>query len=272
MAIAFVPIPVPKFSPNHLALAEVCATEIWNGYDYQSGKASDISDEDLLLMFSVPTFIQYKNAKTTRSFTELEPRELIRAARLKALFRSNQPTDFQSAIASYRTTAFAIYKQMKQGKPVLAHPYDYATQAILSWSVKFVSNPNVSLNGNHRVPLACRILFFAMPDMMVFNYSNGLSKAMRFQKRPQAAIPNFNKYLYEGLILNFSLIKELKMPEPKSLPEEVWLAANQGGWWHRRVLDLALLLHFNLVTATPQLQTKGRQLAAQWAATKKAKP
>jgi len=243
--------------------------ELWNGLDYQTGKELDASDEDLLVMFATPTFAMYKSSSTNQTISEADIRELIRVARLKALFRSEQPTDFKGAIAAYRTTALAIYSGFKKKTLTLANPYDYATKATLDWSVKFVNNTSVSLNGNHRVPLACRILFFAMPDMMVFNFSNGLAiKKMRLQSRPQAAILNFNKYLYEGLQLNTVLLKNLDMPKPSTLSEDIWVAANKGGWWQRRVLDLALLLHFGLVSATPQLQTKGRQLAARWSAKK----
>jgi hypothetical protein len=269
MAKALAHIPVPKFSANELALAEVCSVELWNGLDYQTGKELDASDEDLLVMFSTPTFAMYKSLSTNQTISEANIRELIRVARLKALFRSEQPTDFKGAIAAYRITALAIYSGFKKKTLTLANPYDYATKATLNWSVKFVNNTSVSLNGNHRVPLACRILFFAMPDMMVFNFSNGLAiKKMRLQSRPQAAILNFNKYLYEGLQLNTVLLKNLDMPKPSTLSEDIWVSANKGDWWQRRVLDLALLLHFGLVSATPQLQTKGRQLAARWSAKK----
>lgn len=272
MPKAFAHVPVPKFSASEIALAEVCAAELWNGLDFQTGKELNVSDEDLLVMFATPTFAMYNSTTTKQTFSEPDIRELIRVAQLKALFRSEQPTDFQGAIASYRTTALAIYSGWKKSTLKLANPYDYATQATLDWSVKFVNNTGVSPNGNHRVPLACRILFFSMPDMMVFNFSNGLAiKKMRLQSRPQAAIPYFNKYLCEGLQLNNALLKNLDMPKPTTLSEDIWLAANKGDWWQRRVLDLALLLHFGLVTATPQLQTKGRQLAARWAA-KKATP
>ena len=271
MGTAFRHIPVPKFSANHLALAEVCAIDLWNGFDYQTGKECDLSDEDLLVMFATPTFAMYQSTTTRQTLTELDMRELIRVAQLKALFRSAQTTDFQGAISAYRATALAVYSGWKKKRLKLANNYDYATQAILDWSVKFVNNSSTSLNGNHRVPLACRILFFAMPDMMVFNFSNGLAKKMRFQSRPQAAIPIFNKYLCDGLQLNKVLLKKLEMPKPTVLSEDIWTEAKKGDWWQRRVLDLALLLHFGLVSATPQLQTKGRQLAARWA-TMKSKP
>ena len=269
MTKVFTHIPVLQFSANQLALAEVCAMELWNGYDYQTGKVCGVSDEDLLVMFATPTLAIFKNTRTRQTITELDIRELIRVAKLQALFRSTQATDFQGAIAAYRTTALAVYSGWRKKTIRLANPYDYATRATLDWSVKFVNNTSASINGNHRVPLACRILFFAMPDMMVFNFSNGLAKQMRLQSRPQAAIPYFNKLLSDGLQLNKALLSNLEMPKPTVLAEDIWQLANKGDWWKRRVLDLALLLHFGIASATPQLQTKGRQLVARWAAKKK---
>jgi len=268
MPNAFAHIPVPTCSANHLALAEVCALDLWNGFDYQTGKKCDVSDEDLLIMFATPTFAMYKSKRSKQAFTELEIRGLIRLANLKGLFRSTQPTDFQGAIAAYRTTALSAYTGWKKKTIPLANPYDYATRATLDWSVKFVNNPNVSLNGNHRIPLSCRILFFAMPDMMVFNFSRGLATKMQLHTRPQAAIPYFNKLLFDGLTLNEALLDNLNMPKPTKLNEDIWLSAKKGDWWQRRVLDLALLLHFGIMSATPQLQTKGNQLAASWATRK----
>jgi hypothetical protein len=111
-------------------------------------------------MFSTPTFAMYKSARTKQQLTELDIRELIRVARLKALFRSEQPTDFQGAIAAYRSTALATYTGSKKKTLPLANPYDFATKATLDWSVKFVNYLSVSRNGNHRVPLACRMSVF----------------------------------------------------------------------------------------------------------------
>lgn len=92
MAKAFSHIPVPIFSANQLALAEVCAIDLWNGFDYQTGKECDVSDEDLLVMFATPTFAMYRSTRTRQTLTELDMRELIRITQLKALFRSAQPT------------------------------------------------------------------------------------------------------------------------------------------------------------------------------------
>lgn len=270
MPLGLTHIKVPKFSPQTMALAEVCALELWNGIDYKTGKNLDASDEDFLYMFARPTQAIYKNPNTTQSLKEVDIRELIRVANLKALFRSHQPTDFAGAISAYQSTAMTTYTGWRNKTLALPDPYSYATKATLDWSLQFVNNTSgISINGNHRVPLACRILFFSMPDMMVFNFSNALAKGMCLQSRPQAALPYFNKYLFEGLLLNSKLLSKLKMPQPKILNLEDWQMVKNGNWWERRVLDLALLLHFNLVRPTSTLQIAAKQLSANWSSSKK---
>lgn len=263
MAKAFQPIPVPKFTLTQLVLADLCAREIWNGISYETGKELEASDEELLYFFASPVFSLYNNPKSRQLFTELDIRLLIRSARLKALFQTSNGTDFKQGISTFKSTAFQTYKGWKNGTLTLSAE-GYATKATLDWSYKFVKNLNTTAaTGNHRVPLANRILFFALPDMLIFNFSNGLAKKMQLQSRPQAALPYFNKLLNDGLTLNSQLLSKFDMPAPTVLSEEIWAAANNGDWWKRRVLDLALLLYFGATSTTPSLQSQARQLAAQ---------
>ena len=60
-----------------LALAEVCAVEPWNGFNYQTGKEFDIFDEDLLVMFSMPTFAVYKSARTRQQLGFVDSRAFV---------------------------------------------------------------------------------------------------------------------------------------------------------------------------------------------------
>jgi hypothetical protein len=57
-----------------------------------------------------------------------------------------------------------------------------------------------------RVPLASRVLFYGMPDLMVFNYSGGLAKAMNIRSRTKSAIGVFNKIMSDGLVENKVLL------------------------------------------------------------------
>ena len=97
--------------------------------------------------------------------------------------------------------------------------------------------------------------------MLLFNFSNELAEAMLFQKRPQAAIPFFMETLHTGLILNNGL-HSMELPPPNIMGSVLYKKIQKTAWWQRRVLDLALLLHFGVVSARPQLHTKARQIVA----------
>lgn len=251
--------PVPKFSAYQVKLAELCALDLWNGIDYETGKQMEVSDEELLVDFAIPFQLMVRNPSTVNGITEASIRRLIRVAKLKALFRSTQPTDFVAGIKTITSQVVPVYKGWRN-KTLKLSPTGYGLNAILDLGAGFVTNPNPTKRGNYRVPLASRLLFFALPDMLVFNYSNALSDAMLFQKRPQVAIQFFMETLEQGLITNKVLFTKLKMPAPKLLGAVMWKRINQYKWWQRRVLDLALLLHFGVVSARPALRTRARQL------------
>lgn len=243
---------VPTFSLYQIRLAHLCAWHLWDGLDFETGKPAECSDEELLFKFAVP-FQQTRAIPTRNHITEQNIRQLIRVGRLKALFRSANPTDFQKGIKTIKKSTIPIYNDWRFSKRRLT-PTGYATKAILELGMGFVNQTHSSsINGNYRVPLASRVLFFAVPDMLVFNYSNGLGKAMNFQSRPQAAIPYFNKEMHEGLKRNHALLSKFKMPPPVYLDYEMWERIKKYRWWQRRVLDIALLLHFNVAHAHPDL-------------------
>jgi hypothetical protein len=267
MATGFTPLPVPKFSASQIALAHVCAESLWSGYEYQTGKLMRYSEEEYMQLFASRT-IQIANASTTRLKLSISViKDLMIDAGLKALYRSTLETDFNLAVNTYQARAVKHYSDWKNKTSPIFLPYAYATQAELNWGAGFVNNPSgVTRNGNYRVPLASRVLFFSMPDMMVFNFSNSLAKKMQFQSRPQAAVGGYNRIMSEGLERNKLLLNKLTMPMPTLLSKDIWKAAKKANWWHRRVMDLALLMHHGLVMATPDLQTKGKALAAKWRA------
>ena len=106
-------VEIPKFNTKQLALAQICALELWNDFDYQNSKEFDVSDEDLIAMFSTPTFAIRKSARTRSIITGLDIRDLLPLAILKAFFRSEIPNYFQGAISAYRSTSLATYTCFK---------------------------------------------------------------------------------------------------------------------------------------------------------------
>jgi hypothetical protein len=235
---------------------------LWNEIDFEIGNANHISDEDLLHRFAMPVQALLKNPSTKQQITEHDIRALIRVAGLKPLFRSSNPTDFQAGILKFGVTVFPLYKDWLSGNQA-SNQLGVTGKITLDWSPTFVVNVSGhTVNGNHRVPIAVRILFFALPDMMFFNFSNDLSKAMQLQTRPQAALPNFNQYLFQGIIDTKNELDKLKMPAPTIMTSKLLAKAEQNGWWQRRVLDLALLLHFNKISCNPLHRNTAAHIAS----------
>lgn len=246
MATGRLPIPVPKFTAFEIKQAELCATALWEGIDFRTNKLM-ISDQLLLNNFFV-SFQRLVRRPTLPSIITIpQLQELIRVAELKAMYRSTLPLDFNKGISSITTQVVPIYKASVGMQP--AHTrLNAGVKAVMDLSICWVNNPKKSLNGNYRVPFSSRILFYCTPELMVFNFSNELAKKMQLQSRPQAALPQFNKLLEEGLQLNAVLLGKLKLPGRSALTESNWNKINKTDWWQRRVLDLALLIKFRIST------------------------
>jgi hypothetical protein len=259
MPTAKTPKPVPKLSKQTICIAHCAAVELWEGRDYETGKEIIRSDEEFLSYYSSVTFGLLKNKKPT-AYSRNEIHNLIVQAKLKALYRSTLPTDIPQAIKSYKSVPFKNYKDWKAGKLKLSSSYECGTKAALDWSPKFVNSVAPSLNGNHRVALSNRILFYAMPDIEIYNFSNGLCSKLNLQTRPQAALPHYNKMMHEGFVRNQLLLNILIAPKGTFINKNHYKKCLAADWWKRRVFDLALLIHFGIAKTTPEVRRKGRAL------------
>jgi hypothetical protein len=259
MAKAGLPLAVPKLSPYEVKLAELCALDLWDGIDYQTGEHIE-RDEVFLGNFSSPAASLYSGRRTTLNVSVQDLHNFVIVAGLKIQYQTSNGTDLAKGIKAFNTTVLPSYTTWKK-RTTTQSSVDLVTKAVLDWSPTFVKNPNTgSRVGNHRISIACRFLFYAYPDFPVFNFSDALSESLNLQKRPQAAIPYFNEILAQGMITNRVLLAKTVMPQPTSMSLVLWKRAEKNGWWKRRVLDLALLLHFRCMTARVELQREARRL------------
>lgn len=249
---------VPLFTIDELRLAHLCALELWEGREFDTGKTAYLSDEELLHEFSLRFNAAKANPNTLVQIDEDLVRELIRVARLKALYRSSSKMNFANATNTIANDIVNSYNNwMANQAGLVAHAQ--TTQSILDLAAGFVDQPpNINSPKYFRVALASRVLFFAVPEMLFFNFSNGLNKAMNFQSQPQAAISIFNRELFDGLQRNDVLLSRCPMPNQTILSSKTWNDAKSNGWWKRRVLDIALLLHFNVAFARHDLVLMAR--------------
>ncbi len=240
---------VPTFTIDELRLAHLCALELWEGREFDTKKTAYRSDEELLHEFSLRFNATKANANTLLQIDEDLVRELIRVARLKALYRSTSKMNFVNASNTIAISTVNLYNNWVANHATLIS-HQQTSRAVFDLAAGFVNQPpNIITPKYFRVSLASRVLFFAVPEMLFFNFSNGLNKAMNFQSQPQKAITIFNRELFDGLLRNDVLLSRCHMPQPKILSAQTWNAANSNGWWKRRVLDIALLLHFKVAYA-----------------------
>ena len=125
-------------------------------------------------------------------------------------------------------------------------------------SGKALVSTKVNTNAGYRVALASRILFFALPQVKLFNFSQDLSDALQLQSRPQVAIYNFQEIFDAGLRSNRSRLNKITPPASLGIIDGSVYDENlvNGDWWQRRVLDLAVKLHFSTVTPINPLPPK----------------
>lgn len=245
MAISNQPLTVPLFTLDEIRLAHLCAIKLWEGIDFQKNKETELTDEELLSKFSIGIQRGISNP-TVNQFIEEDIRDLIRVLSMKVIYRNRYKIDFQGGIDAINAEVIPVYLNYL-GNTGILNSIDCATAAVLNLGTKFVDQTNAKMPwGRSRASLAVRILFFALPDMMVFNFSKKLSHAMKFPAPTQRAIPEFNKILADGLILNDAFLTRCPMPSPKVLSPNTWQIANNNGWWKRRVLDIACLNYFKV--------------------------
>jgi hypothetical protein len=271
MAKGRLPLAVPKLTPYEVKLGELCALDLWDGINYQNGKHIT-RDELFLTNFSTPASQLYSGRRNTLNVAVTDFHEFVVVAGLKSQYQTSNGTDLGKGISAFDSMVVPPYRTWRTGNTTQSSA-DLVTKAVLDWCPTFVKNPNIGTkDGNHRVSLACRFLFYAFPDFPVFNFSKALQKALILQTRPQDAFPNFNRIMAQGLITNRVLLGKTVMPQPSIMSVALWKRAETNGWWKRRVLDLALLLHFGSMTARVELQKEARILTRPKPKPKKVKP
>jgi hypothetical protein len=259
MAKANQHLSVPLLSPYAIKLAELCAIDLWEGIDYETGNHI-VRDELFLGNFATPASSLYSKRSNTLNVSIQDFHTFVIVAGLKSQYQTSTGTDLAKGISAFDSAVLPAYTTWRKKKKTQS-PVELVTKAVIDWSPSFVKNPNkASRVGNHRISIASRFLFYAYPDFPVFNFSKALSKSLNLQYASQAAIPYFNEILAQGMITNRVLLAKTVMPQPTSMSLVLWKRADKNGWWKRRVLDLALLLHFRCKTARVELQREARRL------------
>ena len=245
------PLIIPRLSQTVIDKAEHCARLIWFGTSYLTGKPQT-SDELLLQEFSRPVNDLFTGQTNSVAFSRSAIHDLMVVGGRKALFRTQHQLDFQQFETILETNLFSL----QQSSP--ATITNLQLSEFVKNSGKALVSTKVKTNAGYRVALASRILFFALPQVKLFNYSQDLSNALQLQSRPQVAIYNFQEIFDAGLRSNRSRLNKITPPASLGIIDGSVYDENlvNGHWWQRRVLDLAVKLHFNIVTPINPLPPK----------------
>ena len=252
MAVAKSKKPVPKFSAKEIKLANACAVLIWNGVSYESGKEI-LSDRDLLIYFSHELAKNHLSSSHRLNLSRAMLHDLIIVSLLKPMYRKQNELSY-SNMENYLRRDFQKFIKAINTSKNSEEKLEHASQLVRETG-KAVVLPNVSAKAGYRIPFASRLLFFAAPQILIFNYANRLAeKKMNYQSRPHYAYKDYAFDLLGGLRKNWAELSKYSIPTKEPLKAEADIKiAYKTHWWARRVLDIALLIRFGVFKPIPDV-------------------
>jgi len=243
--------PIPKFTKAELNRANLCATALWYGINFQNGNFTHISDASLMSNFAFNFYHYHKNKKKfSPDIFVADVRELILACGIKMLFRGIAEMDLRKGIDSLYKDVYPQFLK-SQKNPNRMSTYQVSVKCLESLSKGLVKNP-----ASNRLNLASRILFFLSPNLHTFNMNNSVAKFFGLQSRPHHHYAEYFELFSKGMVTNQTHLSKYKMPPARDgLDIVTWNEASRTDWWKRRVLDLAVLIHTSpKVTVDPNLR------------------
>jgi hypothetical protein len=257
-------VQVPYFSDSAIHLAHVCALETWQGYSYATGKkfeesisipnsTTETSSSNIVVLSDE----YFMGRLTTQLFSIIKPREFKnnfpindiflngfrKVAGIKQTERRGPKPSYVDGLAYLKRQIANEYRQYHQLIDIDRKRLEAITYARnLSLAFTQQTLPNVQINAH--VMLATRLLFFIMPNCLIFNYSPEIAKGLKLSGNAEKDISEYQHKLWTGLNLNWAILCKYEMPLPKHLHSYVYDNAKKSGWWQRRILDLALKLHY----------------------------
>lgn len=256
---------LPTFSNSAIHLADLCARELWHGRSFEDGKPLEFidvlpntesgqpnklwrkphSDEDLLETFASPFLASaFDNTIPISEVIDVHHVEkyFMSAARLNVLKAKNSTIDYSNGIQVLFSDLVTHYKQWNSSESEEA--FSEIGMEITRVLGEAFYRTNSSQQTGAQIALASRLLFFAIPDFPLFNYSTGISDGLKLRGTAAEIIPQYFETLEEGYERNFHVLSSFEMPYPTKLNPIIWNRARSSGWWQRRVFDLALVLFF----------------------------
>jgi hypothetical protein len=257
---------VPAFSPSFLALADVCARELWVGRGYDDGKLLlgkknkvlgtrgkftqvHLPDEMLLYLCSgrfMQMSLSIRAPLPRRMYEPFVRDDFMKVARLNVLKAHLSNLAISTGLDYLYSTTVLDYKLWKS----VESPDDfsiYAIPFIHSLGDAFF-NPTATNTAGAQIALASRLLFFTAPDLPLYNYSRDIATGLRLNSFiTSVQLPVYIEKLHYGYLKNWRNLSKFDMPTSTLIHPQIWNRARNAGWWQRRVYDLALVMYFEFI-------------------------
>ena len=239
-------IPNLTFTNSEILEADMCARELWRGYEYHSN-CRIVSDEVFLKDFYNIGRQQDTNLTPgLLSISEDKVIDLLSAAKLGNSLRFGT-LDIQKGLAAIPRHGDPVYKKWLAKKHSRGNFWVDGAKLIVQIGREFNSATVTKASRGIQAAVSSRILFYSMPKMSIFPYSVALAKKLKvFDDDPQKSVNQYSQTLAEAYYNNWKFLEEIKMPLPTILSDQEWEEIRNSGWWQRRVLDLCVVLRFRL--------------------------
>lgn len=255
---------VPYLTESAIHLAHVCALETWRGFNYATGKQFDepislhkrqtktssikvvtFSDEYILERLSTQllSIVKPKDFKNTNPINDSFLDGFRKIAGIKQTERRGPKPSYVNGIGFLKKKVADDYRQYHQLTDTEVKRTEAVTYAN-NLSVAFTDQTTPNGQSSEHVMLATRLLFFIMPNCLVFNYSPQIAKGLKLTGNAEKDIAEYQEKLWIGINNNWSTLSKYEMPLPKHLNSYVYELARSSGWWQRRIFDLALKHHY----------------------------
>jgi len=226
-------MPIPNIENPTIQSSNKVAIELWDGFDSRAAVHNDPSDRQLFYLFGRKAILALQN-NTQPEFDQIDIRSLMKVGRLIQLH-------MRSDINFSGLTAWFNHPETRASlnniQPNSGEAGAVATYELLTGLAESISYPD----GIKHTTLASRILFFLLPHLQFFNLSNGIGEA--FQKSHLTETKELWLSINRLVIHHENFLDTLEKPSEfqKSRDNQFTQFANTGNWWHRRVMDLAIL-------------------------------
>ncbi len=239
-----------RLSKKTIDEAHICAEALWYGINYKNLKPT-VPDEELLQYFAEPMYRHGRNvANFNPDIFRSNVKRLISACGLNALNLGAGRMDLLQGIATIKGQIYQHFDDVQMKRPVMP-AVNLSITAINDLSRGLVIHPQY-----HQIILASRILFFNTPNIEIFNISSGIARNLGFSGRPYKYLTVFNLKMQRVYLANRTQLSKCKAPKILLLTGVLANSFASTTWWERRVLDLALLLHFKEISFDPNLRQR----------------